>query len=81
MAARQRVHGPLLRQHQRLSINHSRSASFARSFSRLLARLLTRSLANSLQKCDRTANTGLSLRLRAAHTATMIAFCGLSRLP
>lgn len=55
---------PASPQHQRLSINHSRSAPL--SLSRLLARLFARSLANSLQKCDRTANTGLSLRLRGS---------------
>jgi len=65
MADQRRVHGaPLLRQHQRLSINHSRSAPL-RSLSRLLAhvRSRARSLANGLQKCDRTANTAPSLRV------------------
>jgi len=87
MADQRRVHGaPLLRQHQRLSINHSRSAPL-RSLSRLLAhvRSRARSLANGLQKCDRTANTAPSLRVYVygpvRSRATMIAFCGRRGAP
>ncbi|TGZ57940.1 hypothetical protein DBV15_07579 [Temnothorax longispinosus] len=51
--------GPLLRQHQRLSINHSRSAPLSRLLARACPLVLS---ANSLQKCDRAANAGVGRR-------------------
>lgn len=63
--------GPLFRQHQRLSINHSRSASLCS-----LSRLLALNLSLTVYRNATVPQIRVCLCVYVAHSAITITFCG-----